>query len=727
MSCSIDLVVNNKEEVYELGKVAKQANSSVLYKEGNTVILSTLVYDKENIIEEDFTPLVVQYIEKAYAMAKFPAGFIKREQKPGDFETLTSRIVDRSIRPLFPKGYAYNTVVTTTVLSTDSDTDLQTAALNATNAALYLSDLGVEKAVYGVRIAKIDGEIVVNPKLSALQNSTFDMFVTGTKEELLMIEFKSQGQMDVKFIEAGPNDMALDGTAVDSIDIYNSNEITEDELIEVLQIAQNAISDATKTYEEAFKAHKKEATEITLRISKETTELKDKVKELYYKELEDALNQMAKSERTTALKEVAKKVSEDERFEEEIDAIIEAVDKAKREIVREMILEKRVRADGRDLDEIRPISIETNILPSAHASCLFTRGQTQALAVATLGGEMDAQTYNLLTDSSDQKERFMLHYNFPPFSVGEADRIGPPGRRELGHGNLAKRAIESIIDPSFDATVRVVSEVLESNGSSSMATVCASALSLKGAKVPLNKLVAGVAMGLVTDGDKYAVLTDIMGLEDHDGDMDFKVTGTYDGITAMQMDIKLGGVKLEILKEALYQAKEARYFILELMTKAEEEIVYSKALPQTINFSVLPDKIVDIIGQAGKTVKEIISKFDVSVDLDRKSGNVKITGSSTESVEGAKCHIESIVCKDNGPKKPTVKEGEIVKGVVKRVANFGAFVEIGDGVEGLLHISKLSTRRVERVEDVVEVGDEIEVKVLAVKGFKIELAMANLD
>ena len=726
MSCSIDLIVNNKEEVYELGKVAKQANSSVLYQEGNTVILSTLVYDKDEVLEGDFTPLVVQYIEKAYAMAKFPAGFIKREQKPSDFETLTSRIIDRSIRPLFPKGYAYNTVVNTIVLSTDGETDLQTAALNATNAALYLSDLGIEKAVYGVRIAKIDGEIIVNPKLSELETSSFDLFVTGTKDELLMIEFKSQGQTEVQFIEAGPNDMAIDGTMVDSVDIYKSNEITEDELIEVLEIAQNSITDATKTYEKAFQEHKKEATEITLRVSKDSEELKDRIKEFYKLELEDALNQMAKSERTTALKQVAKKIFEDDRFDEEMDAILESVNSAKREIVREMILEKRVRADGRDLDEIRPITIETNILPSAHASCLFTRGETQALVVATLGGEMDAQTYNLLTDTTDRKERFMLHYNFPSFSVGEADRIGPPGRRELGHGNLGKRALESIIDPSFDATVRVVSEILESNGSSSMATVCGASLALKGAKVPLNKLVAGVAMGLVTDGDKYAVLTDIMGLEDHDGDMDFKVTGTYDGITAMQMDIKLGGIKLEILKEALYQAKEGRYFILELMTKAEKEIVYSKALPHTLNFSVVPDKIVDIIGQAGKTIKEIISKFDVSIDLDRKTGNVKITGSDSDKVENAKCHIESIVCKDNSPKRPNVKEGDIVTGIVKRIANFGAFVEIDEGIEGLLHISKLANRRVEKVEDVVSEGEEIKVKILAVKGFKIELAMADL-
>ena len=339
---------------------------------------------------------------------------------------------------------------------------------------------------------------------------------------------------------------------------------------------------------------------------------------------------------------------------------------------------------------------------------------------------MDAQMYANLTDRADKLEKFMLHYNFPPFSVGEADRIGPPSRRELGHGNLAKRAIECLIDPSFEDTVRVVSEILESNGSSSMATVCASSLALVACKVPLKKLAAGVAMGLITEGEEYAILTDIMGLEDHDGDMDFKVTGTYDGITALQMDIKLGGIKLEILEEALLQAKEARFYILELMEKAKEEIVYNeKVLPQTINFKVLPDKIVDIIGQGGKVIKDIIAKFGVTIDLDRESGNVKVTGSNLEVVENAKNYIISIV---NVEEKttPKVEVGSIVKGKVKRVANFGAFVEIAPGVEGLLHISKLSNERVERVEDIVKVGDEVEVKILSQKGFKIELALIKV-
>ena len=716
----IDLVVNGKEQIIELNKVAKQANSAVLFQEGDTVILSTLTYDKSELIEEDFTPFVVQYIEKAYAMGKIPAGFVKREAKPGDFETLTARIIDRSIRPLFPKGYAYNTVMTTMVLSTNEEADLQTTAMNASSICLYLSDLPIDKIIYGVRVTRIDGEYIINPTLSQLESGDFDMYVSGTQDELLMIEFKAQGQEEVKII---PIDDVLEPSE-EVISVYKTNELSEDEFIKALKIAQDAISKATKIYSDAFSSLKPQPIEIELKDAKEDSELENYIKDHYFTKIEEAITHLASSERASILNNLAKEIADE--LDKEFDYVLNAVSKIKREIVRASILKKGIRADKRGLKDIRDITIETNLLPSAHGSCLFTRGQTQALAVATLGGEMDAQMYANLTDRADKLEKFMLHYNFPPFSVGEADRIGPPSRRELGHGNLAKRAIECLIDPSFEDTVRVVSEILESNGSSSMATVCASSLALVACKVPLKKLAAGVAMGLITEGDEYAILTDIMGLEDHDGDMDFKVTGTYDGITALQMDIKLGGIKLEILEEALLQAKEARFYILELMEKAKEEIVYNeKVLPQTINFKVLPDKIVDIIGQGGKVIKDIIAKFGVTIDLDRESGNVKVTGSNLEVVENAKNYIISIV---NVEEKttPKVEVGSIVKGKVKRVANFGAFVEIAPGVEGLLHISKLSNERVERVEDIVKVGDEVEVKILSQKGFKIELALIKV-
>ena len=407
--------------------------------------------------------------------------------------------------------------------------------------------------------------------------------------------------------------------------------------------------------------------------------------------------------------------------EDEFENILKAVKEVKREIVRGMILDEGIRADGRKLDEIRPISIETNLLPRAHGSCLFTRGQTQALAVATRGGDMDAQVYGNLTDKEEKLEKFMLHYNFPAFSVGEAERLGPPSRRELGHGNLAKRAIAPLLDPEFDETIRVVSEILESNGSSSMATVCASSLAMKAAKVPLLKMAAGVAMGLITEGERYAILTDIMGLEDHDGDMDFKVAGTFDGITAMQMDIKLGGISLEILKEALYQARDARAYILELMENAAKEIKYNEdVLPKAISFKVDPDKIIDIIGTAGKTVKDIIAKFGVTIDLDKETGKVKIYGEEHKQLQDTKNYILNVICKDT-PKIPEFEIGSVIEGEVKRIVEFGMFVELVEGVEGLLHKSKLNGKNPSDFNE----GDKIKVKVLSQSGFKIELALVE--
>jgi polyribonucleotide nucleotidyltransferase len=462
----IDLVVNSKEQVIELNKVAKQANSAVLFREGDTVILSTLVYDKSELVEEDFTPLVVQYIEKAYAMGKIPAGFVKREAKPGDFETLTARIIDRSLRPLFPKGYAYNTIIDTLVLSANEESDLQTAAMNASSLCLYLSDLPIDKIVYGVRLTRIDGEIIVNPTLSELESGDFDMYVSGTQDELLMIEFKAQGQEKIELIDIPEIDITEPMMAEEPITIYHTNELSEDEFIECLLKAQEAIKSATSVYKEAFEPLKKEVIEIELREAKEDKELENYIRDHYFEEIKEAISYLAKSERASILNNISKKIAED--LDKDFDFVYNAVNLIKRDIVRNSILNKGVRADGRGLSDIRNITIETNILPSAHGSCLFTRGQTQALAVATLGGEMDAQMYSHLTDKTDKLEKFMLHYNFPPFCVGEAERIGPPSRRELGHGNLAKRAIECLIDPGFDDTVRVVSEILESNGSLSL-------------------------------------------------------------------------------------------------------------------------------------------------------------------------------------------------------------------------------------------------------------------
>jgi polyribonucleotide nucleotidyltransferase len=437
---------------------------------------------------------------------------------------------------------------------------------------------------------------------------------------------------------------------------------------------------------------------------------------------------MAKSERSGSLKAIAKIIKDDTNISQyENFDITKHIEFVKKEIVRNQILNDRVRADKRALDEVRPISIETNILPNAHGSAIFTRGQTQALVVTTLGTDVDKQPYSLITEGSSKYENFMLHYNFPGFSVGEASRIGAPGRRELGHGNLAKRALESMI--YSDGAIRVVSEILESNGSSSMATVCGATLALKAAGVGVKKLVAGVAMGLVMSENRYAILTDIMGLEDHDGDMDFKVAGTKDGVTAMQMDIKLGGISYEILREALYQAKVARVHILSLMEVASQDIVVNRdILPSSKSFLVRPDKIVDIIGQAGKTIREIIEKFDVIIDLDREAGNVKVTGRNRDNVDNAINYINEIVSKEPIKKRVTVNYnvGEEMNAKVKKLADFGAFVELPNGTEALVHISKLSKTRVEKVSDVVKEGDEVVVKFLGMFKGKIELSLEKV-
>ena len=721
MSCEVKLKINDKEQKIILNKVARQADGSVWWQEGNTVMLAALTYNPDELVEEDFVPLAVQYVEKAYAVGKIPAGFVKREQKPGDFETLTARIVDRSLRPLFPKNYGYNTIITIMALSADENSDLQLAAMNSAAVSMYLSSLPFAKMVHAVRITRIDGKIIINPTLSELNAGDFNLFVTGTKDELLMIEFAAQGQEEIEIIPV--DDVMLDGVPVENtITKYKTNEITEDDLIEVLKIAKEHIKKGAEIYEEALKEFVKEKISYEHRKEIDLNEYIKLIKEQYSQELKNIIKHLCKSEREYLLNQFAKKIAENLDKKDEYDYILKAVKEVKREIVRAQILYEGIRADGRKLDEIRPISIETNILPRAHGSCLFTRGQTQALVTATRGGDMDAQVYGNLTDKEEKLEKFMLHYNFPSFAVGEAERLGPPSRRELGHGNLAKRAIEPLIDPEFDETVRVVSEITESNGSSSMATVCGGSLALKAAKVPLLKMAAGIAMGMVSEGEKYAILTDIMGLEDHDGDMDFKVAGTFDGITAMQMDIKLGGISLDILKEALYQARDARGFILEKMQKAASEIKYNEdILPKTLSFKVEPDKIIDIIGTAGKTVKDIIAKFGISIDLDRESGKVKIFGESHEKMQQAKDYILNVICKNDKPQIPEFEIGSIIEGTIKRKAPFGMFVEIAPDVEGLLHVSKLNGHTFDEFEE----GQKIKVKVLSQSGFKIELALVE--
>ncbi|WP_053920884.1 polyribonucleotide nucleotidyltransferase [Campylobacter jejuni] len=683
--------INKNTEIFNIDKVAKQAAGAVLMRQGKSVVLATVAREEKQV-EEDFLPLTVQYIEKAYAAGKIPGGYVKRETKPSDAETLTARIIDRSLRPLFPKGYAYPTQIVVMVLSADPKVDLQVMSLNAASVALYLSDIPMKAPVCGVRIGKIDGNFILNPNNEELQNSTLDLYVAGVKDELLMIEMRAlpdQKENEI-FIEAPYADVLTQTTS------QNMNELSEDEILEALNLAQKAILNGSNAYEEAFSKHEKNS-QIELKNEIEYPEILAFIENNFQKQIKEAINQMAKSERASELNKIAKEISNLEIAKEwSEESVLNTLAKVKRKLIREQILNEGKRADGRSLNEVRPINIETNILPNAHGSCLFTRGQTQALVVATLGGENDAQMIDLLTEKNPISERFMVNYNFPGFSVGEASPIRAPGRRELGHGNLAKRALYPSVDENYPYVIRLVSEILESNGSSSMATVCGGSLALKAAGVPSLKLVAGVAMGLIFEDNKYAVLTDIMGLEDHDGDMDFKVAGSKDGVTALQMDIKLGGIDQEILKQALYQAKEGRIHILNIMEEAAKEIIVNEeVLPKLELFSVDPSKIVDIIGQAGKTIKEIVEKFGVSIDLDREKGEVKIAGSQNEQIKAAKDYIINITSSQKGTKKgPKDKDisgfelGQEFQGIVKKIAPFGAFVELKNGVDGLLHSSK---------------------------------------
>jgi len=722
MKYDVSLELENREESYSFGDVAKQANGSAWIKSGKTVILATVVIDETEIVKDNFLPLTVQYIEKTYAAGKIPGGFFKRETKPSDFETLTSRIVDRSLRPLFPEGFGHPTQITIMVFSADAESDLQVLALNAASAALYTSDIDINTSVSAVRAAKVEGELVLNPTLSQLKNSTLDLYLSGTKNDLLMIEMRSFGSQSVEV-----NDMIIDplldptmGATILSSHI--SNAMGEDELIEVFEKTQAVLFDTNSKYEDAFSSCKKSTVEIDLKAHAINEEMVTFVRDNHMPDIKSAMNQMAKSERSTALRQLRKRIIAEKTEFEEIE-LKDAIEKVKKEQVRAQILNEKVRADGRALTEVRPISIATNVLPNAHSSCLFTRGQTQALVVLTMGGPKDAQMFESLTDSSTQNENFMVHYNFPGFSVGEASPVMGTKRRELGHGNLAKRALAPVVDLDGQ-TVRLVSEILESNGSSSMATVCGGYMALRAADIDTSDTVAGIAMGMVSDGETYAILSDIMGLEDHDGDMDFKVTGSKDGITAMQMDIKLGGISLDILKEALYQAKEGRSHIIDIMEEAEKEIEFNDGvLPSVDFFHIDPSFIGEVIGQAGKTIREMIEKFEVAIDIDKKDGKVKITGKSKDGVAGARGHIEGIV---NTPKVAKIKYevGDKHEGTVKKIVDFGAFIELPDGTDGLLHISKISDQRVDKVSDVLSEGEKITVEILEFKGNKISLGRA---
>lgn len=700
----INVENENLNETYTFEYMAKAANGSVLYQNGGSVLLASVCAEENNKYDDDFLPLSVQYIEKAYASNKFPSGFVKREGKPSEFEILTSRLIDRTLRPLFPKGYKHITSIVILVLSYDGKSDLQLNALNAASAALYVSNLPLESlkenAVCGVRIGRKDGAFMLNPTMEQMSESELDLFVSGRGDELLMIEMKSVRS------EKG------------------ANELSEEDMILALESAKSYIHRATQTYHTHFLPYKKQSLIIDLSQDSLQADLLEKIAKDYHTPILEAITLLAKSESQTQLHALIQQAMQKYGLEDEKIAT-EHIKAYKKKLVREMILDSSRRADGRGLKDIRPISIDTNILPFAHSSVLFTRGQTQALVTATLGGENDAQSYEMLGSKSALKRRFLFHYNFPGFSVGEASMIGSVGRRELGHGNLARRALESSL-ASQDKTIRLVSEILESNGSSSMASVCGGSLALCACGVEVDSLIAGVAMGLVAQGEKYAILTDISGLEDHDGDMDFKVAGGYKGISAMQMDIKLGGITKEILAQSLLQAKEAREQILAIMEEARAKIVLNHSiLPKSESFKIAPHKIVEVIGQGGRVIKDIIERFEVSIDLERESGIVNLNASNKENLAKAKAFILELVSGSKNDKVDweSYSAGERFVGKIKKIADFGVFVELPRGGDGLLHISKIIKDKEQSIHSVLQGKSELECEILSSSKGKVELGL----
>ncbi|GAA8015421.1 polyribonucleotide nucleotidyltransferase [Helicobacter pylori] len=680
---------SNKTEEFALKQVAKQATSSLMYRLGKTIILASVCVEREPV-SEDFLPLVVQFLEKSYAAGKIPGGFVKREGRAQDFEILTSRLIDRTLRPLFPKDYRYPTQITLMVLSHDIENDLQVSALNAASAALFLSHIAPIKSVSACRIARIDNEFIINPSTSLLNQSSLDLFVSGTKESLNMIEMRSLGQQ--------------------------LNALEEPLMLKALELAQKSLEETCTLYEEIFTPHQNEL------LFKESQgiifneRLLDLLKNQYFDEIIKGIESSALSERENVFNEIARKISE-AHSEFSLKEIELSLEKVKKTEIRRMIIKDKIRPDKRALEEVRPILIESDLLPMAHSSILFTRGQTQSLVVGVLGTDNDAQTHESLEHKAPIKERFMFHYNFPPFCVGEASSIGAASRRELGHGNLAKRALETSIK-NKEQVIRLVSEILESNGSSSMASVCAGSLALYASGVEIYDLVAGVAMGMVSEGQDHAILSDISGLEDAEGDMDFKIAGNLEGITAMQMDTKMSGIQLEVLYQALLQAKKAREHILKIMYEAKEKIVINFSnLPATEIFNVAPDKIVEIIGQGGRVIREIVEKFEVKIDLNKPSGEVKIMGNKERVLKTKEFILNYLHSLDQELEQYAIDE--VLEAQVKRIVDFGAFLSLPKGGEGLLR-----RQNMDRCQVVLKEGDSIRCRVISFNKGKIALDLA---
>lgn len=683
------LPVGGREMSIETGRLAKQAAGSVLVRYGDTVVLVTATRSEEPREGIDFFPLTVDYEERLYAAGKIPGGFIKREGRPSEKAILSARLIDRPIRPLFPKGYRNDVHVVATVLSVDQDNPQDVISIIGASAALMISDIPFQGPIGAVIVGRIDGKFIINPTLAQAEVSDMHVTVAGTRDAVIMVE---AGAKEV------PEDIILDAI------MYGHEEIKK-------------IVDFISTFREAAMAAGLAHPDHDFEPKATEEEIEAAVKEYAEPRIRDAIkqsidNRMAKVPREQLMKDTKQAIrdyfAEDIYPEEaQLKQVASVVDQVEKEVMRNYILEDRVRVDGRALDEVRQVTCEVGILPRTHGSGLFTRGQTQVLSVVTLGAVGDEQILDGL--GVEESKRYMHHYNFPPYSVGEARFMRGPGRREIGHGSLAERALEPMIpvEEDFPYTIRIVSEVLESNGSSSMGSVCGSTLSLMDAGVPIKAPVAGVAMGLIKQEDRFAVLTDIQGVEDHLGDMDFKVAGTKTGVTAIQMDIKIAGISREILKEALEQARRGRLHIMDKMLQviSAPRPDLSPYAPRIITTTIDPEKIRNVIGPGGKTIKKIIDETGVKIDIE-DDGRVFIAAVDGEAGKRALEIIESLTA--------DVEVGKIYLGKVVKIMDFGAFVEVLPGKEGLVHISQLAEQRVGKVEDVVSVGDEILVKVIKI-------------
>lgn len=678
-----------REIVVEIGKMAKQAASSCLVRYGDTVVLTAVTNGKEPS-HGDFFPLMVLYQEKQYSVGKIPGGFIKREGRPTEHATLTARLIDRPIRPLFKEGFKNEVQIVNTVLSVDTNNSPEMTALFGSSLALSISDLPFEGPVASVVVGRVNGEFVINPTVEEQEKSDIYLTVAGTKDAINMVESSAE-------------------------------EASEEEMLDALMFGHEAIKELIEFEEEIVREVGLEKKDYP--IIKVDEEINGKVRDLITVRMINAIQIVDKLERQDKMNELEEETRETFRelykdsddLDDIINQVNEVLETIEYEEIRRLITDEKIRPDGRKIDEIRPLTSEVDLLPRTHGSAMFTRGQTQVLSVTTLGSLSDYQILDGLSD--EEGKRFMHHYNFPQFSVGETGRYGSPGRREIGHGALGEKALARVIpsEEEFPYTIRVVSEVLESNGSSSQASICAGCMSLMAAGVPIKDMVAGIAMGLISNGENYTILTDIQGAEDHYGDMDFKVAGTKNGICALQMDIKIKGITKEILKEALAQAKKARFEILENMKSAidapRKEL--SKYAPKIKQINIKEDQIKDVIGRGGEVITRIIQEASGVVSVSDKNavkidieddGRVILYHTDYAVIDKAIELIENIT--------RDVEEGQIYNAKVVKVENFGCFVEVWPGCEGLVHISKLAKERVEKTEDVVKVGDEIVVKAI---------------